>query len=196
MKHFYLFILLLVFVVYYGRAQNPTTPPSGCNLLTSGCGNVVDSHPHSLSPSMSVSGIPSITFVTIADFTAASITDHSIIVTINNLPKTANGKTFTGVYTLYVAGSIAYTGSLPDSPIPLGAFKVAASTPGAAPVLGVTLSNQYLPVATNVDPNSTTSETLTITLTPSVVPMNAYLQAPTVASGDHTLTIYLLFCNN
>jgi len=200
MKRLYLIILLMVSITYFAGAQ-PSTPAAGCGSLNSGCTNM--SSKKGGTPNMTTSGTPSFT-LTSAQFSLSSITNNSLTVTINNLPVNSPDNAFEagGVYTLYVAGTITYTSNppgLPDTPIPLSAFTVAASTPGSASPSGVTLTNQYLPVATNVAPTNfpnSQTQTLTVKFNPSAVPMDTYQQAPSDGTGTRTLTLYLLFYND
>ena len=160
MKSFCL-ILFLITVGYYCQAQTPTTPPSGCSGKT---GN----------PSITIkSGSPSFTFTSLSAFSTTQ--SQTLTLTISS-PQN---------YTLYAAGVItALAGSSTNTVIPIGTFSVSAN--GGT---SVTLSNQFLPIASSVNKNTTT-QTITINLNP-VGNMNTFQQAP----GSHVLTLYFYLCD-
>jgi hypothetical protein len=160
MKSFYFFVLLII-TGSYCKAQTPTTPPTGCSGKT---GN----------PSISItSGSPSFIFNNLSDFSTTKSKTLTLTITSSQ------------AYTVYAAGVItALTASTTNTVIPINTFSVSANG-GTA----VTLSNQYLPIASNVD-KKTTTQTITLNLNP-VGNMDSFLQAP----GSHQLTLYFYLCN-
>lgn len=161
MKHFWLVTILLISAGFCAHAQTPSTPPTGCSGKT---GN----------PSITIkSGSPSFSFSSLSAFSTSQ--PSSITLTITSAQP----------YTLYSAGVItALTGSSTNTVIPINTFSVSAN--GAT---AVTLSNQYLPIATNVA-KSVTTQVITINLN-AVGNMDTFQQAP----GSHVLTLYFYLCN-
>lgn len=157
----YCLVLFLITVGQYCKAQTPTTPPSGCSGKT---GN----------PSIAIkSGSPSFTFTSLSAFSTTQ--SQTLTLTISS-PQS---------YTLYAAGVItALSGSSTNTVIPIGTFSISANG-GTA----VTLSNQFLPIASSVNKNTTT-QTITINLNP-VGNMDTFQQAP----GSHVLTLYFYICD-
>ncbi|MHB8208016.1 hypothetical protein [Mucilaginibacter sp.] len=169
-KHSCLIILLLI-ICGYCAAQPPT--PSPCTA--------------SSNPNISITGSTSFTFTTLSSFNSSQ-SSNAIQITL---------KSKNTAYTLYIAGVVtALTGSSTNTVIPINTFTAAASARGTAPA-AVTLSNSYLPIAIDNNGtagNSTTTQTITITLNPTVGgagAINKFTQAP----GTHTLTLYFYICN-
>jgi len=152
---------------YLVQAQTPGNPPTNCSGTQSN--PTLRISPSNATFTFNLSGS------SLSDFTNSKTLNNTFTVTVSAAH----------AYTLYVAGEVtAQTGSPTNTPIPINAFTVTASTPNGAAT--VPLSNQYLPIANNV-PRNTSTQTLTVTLNP----LNTYLQAP----GTHSLTLYLYICD-
>ena len=175
MKHFYHTLILLIISVCICQGQPAN--PSPCST---GGGTTFNINSTSVTFNFNSQSL----------FTAGTLSNNTVQLTV---------KSNSSAYTLYVAGSMAYSGSLPDTPLPLGAFTVQASLPGSASST-VTLGSSYVPIAIRSKTSgSGETQIITITVDPTkpagtnTGAINEFLQAP--GTGVHTLTLYFCLCN-
>ncbi|HYK76379.1 MAG TPA: hypothetical protein VEV16_05335 [Daejeonella sp.] len=163
MKFSFLLFLTLIFSVHISLAQVRPPDPSPC----------VDNGPNNKNNNLTVTGNTTFTFSNASDF---DISQASSSITVNVMSSNQ--------YRLYIAGEISYSGTLPNTPIPLNTFTISASNRGTSPV-SIPLSGSYQEIA-EANNKKGVNHVLTITR----LPLPDFTQAP----GTHTLTLHFRFC--
>lgn len=157
------FTCLLVLIAFGARSQTEPALPSPC--FSNGKAN---------QNNLTVSGNSIFTFSNLSSFTSTQVLSN-ITVNVKSSAK----------YRLYIAGEITYSGTSPNTPIPIDTFSITASNRGTSPS-NVPLSASYLEVAQRGSSTAGLSHVLTITRNP----LPDFTQGP----GTHTLTLHIRYC--
>lgn len=154
---------LLILIAFGARSQTEPALPSPClNAGTTKNNN------------LTVSGNSTFTFSNLSSFTSTQVLSN-ITVTVKSSAR----------YRLYIAGEITYSGTSPNTPIPIDTFSITASNRGTSPA-NVPLSGSYFEVAQRGSSTGGLSHVLSITRNP----LPDFTQGP----GTHTLTLHIRYC--